>query len=92
MSTVVAMSTNETLWSITLGVGLVVAIVVWILLEHLRRRVNAIEPAVDRLWTMGKRVAQNTSTTYLLQTTKERGGELIEELEHHANAAGGSTP
>jgi hypothetical protein len=34
-------------------------------------------------------VAQNTSTTYLLQTTKERGVELAEELERHR--AGGAT-
>lgn len=76
-----ALSTNETLWWVTLGVGLVVALVVWGLLEYLRRAVRDVEPAVDRLWTMGKRVAQNTSTTYLLQTTKQRGGALLDTLE-----------
>jgi hypothetical protein len=81
--TVLAMSTNEKLWAATLVVGLVVALVVWGLLEYLRRSVDEVEPAADRLWAMGKRVAQNTSTTYLLQTTKARGGELLEELEHH---------
>ena len=81
--TVIALSTNETLWVITLVVGLVVALVVWALLEWLRRTVVAVDESVTRLWTMGKRVAQNTSTTYLLQTTKERGGDLLEELEHH---------
>lgn len=86
--TTVAMSQNETLWWVTLGVGLVVAVVVWILLERLRRSVNAIDPGVDRLWTMGKRVAQNTSTTYLLQTTKERGIELLETLEPPVPAGG----
>jgi hypothetical protein len=30
--TVLALSTNETVWWITLGVGLVVAVVVWLLL------------------------------------------------------------
>ena len=83
MTTVLAMSTNQELWWITLGVGLVVALVVWFLLERLRRAVNEVEAGVDELWTMGKRVAQNTSTTYLLQTTKARGVELAEELEHH---------
>ncbi len=78
---VLALSTNETLWWITLAVGLVVALVVWALLEYLRRAVRDVEPAVDRLWTMGKRLAQNTSTTYLLQTTKERGGELLDTLQ-----------
>jgi len=72
--------TTHALWWGTLAVGLVVALVVWALLEHLRRAVRDVEPAVDRVWLMGKRVAGNTSTTYLLQTTKERGVELLEEL------------
>jgi type II secretory pathway component PulF len=81
--TVLALSTNQTLWWITLAVGLVVAVVVWVLLERLRRAVAEVDRGVSDVWTMGKRVAQNTSTTYLLQTTKARGVELAEELEHH---------
>jgi type II secretory pathway component PulF len=78
-----ALSTNQTLWWVTLGVGLVVALVVWALLEVLRRTVRDVDRAVTDVWTMGKRVAQNTQTTYLLNTTKERGVELLEELEEH---------
>jgi hypothetical protein len=92
MTTVVALSTNETLWWVTLAVGLVVAIVVWGLLEHLRRSVDAVEPGVDRVWTMGKRVAQNTSTTYLLHATTERAVELIGELDQHRAPAERSEP
>lgn len=92
MTTMLAMSTNEKIWAGTLVVGLVVALVVWALLEYLRRSVNEVEPGVDRLWAMGKRVAQNTSTTYLLQTTKARGGELLEELEEHRAPANRSAP
>jgi type II secretory pathway component PulF len=91
MTLVLAMSENQELWWITLAVGLVVAVVVWILLERLRRAVNEVEEGVEVLWTMGKRVAQNTSTTYLLHTTKERGVELLDELEEHRAAAGGGT-
>jgi ABC-type protease/lipase transport system fused ATPase/permease subunit len=87
----IALSTNQTLWWVTLGVGLVVALVVWGLLEALRRTVLEVERAVDDVWTMGKRLAQNTATTHLLQTTKERGGELLEELEEHRSAARGGT-
>jgi ABC-type protease/lipase transport system fused ATPase/permease subunit len=83
-----AISTNQTLWWVTLGVGLVVALVVWGLLEALRRTVLEVERAVDDVWTMGKRVAQNTATSHLLETTKTRGGELIEELEQHRTPAG----
>ncbi len=77
------MSDNEVAWLITLIVGLVVAGVVWLLLEVLRRTVNDVERAVDEVWTMGKRVAQNTSTTHTLGVTKARGGELLEELQQH---------
>ena len=88
----IALSTNQTAWAATLGVGLVVALVVWGLLEALRRTVLEVERAVDDVWTMGKRLAQNTSTTHTLLTTKERGGELLEELEQHRAPAGGGTP
>ena len=88
----IALSTNQTAWAATLGVGLVVALVVWGLLEALRRTVLEVERAVDDVWTMGKRLAQNTATTHTLLTTKERGGELLEELEQHRAPAGGGTP
>ena len=81
--TLFALSTNQTAWWVTLAVGLVVALVVWLLLERLRRAVNEVDRSVGDVWTMGKRVAQNTSTTYLFQTTRARGVELAEELEHH---------
>jgi type II secretory pathway component PulF len=87
---VVALSSAaETAWWITLGVGLVVALVVWGLLEALRRTVNEIDEAVDRVWTMGKRVAQNTATTHMLGSTKELGAELLEEVERHRALAEG---
>jgi hypothetical protein len=87
----IALSTNQTLWWITLGVGLVVALVVWGLLEALRRTVLEVERAVDDVWTMGKRLAQNTATSHTLATTKARGGELLEELEEHRKSARGGT-
>jgi type II secretory pathway component PulF len=74
-------------WWVALGVGLVVALVVWALLEALRRTVNAIDKGVNAVWTMGKRVAQNTQTTYLFGTTKARGLDLLAELRQHAALA-----
>ncbi len=87
MSEVLAITTNQTLWWITLGAGLVVAVVVLVLLEILRRAVADIDRAATELWTMGKRLAQNTQTTHLLQTTKTRGGELRAEVEQHRQRA-----
>jgi type II secretory pathway component PulF len=74
-------------WWVALGVGLLVALVVWTLLEILRRTVHQIDEGVTSVWTMGKRVAQNTQTTYLFGTTKARGVELLEELQEHASTA-----
>ena len=81
------MTSNQTAWWITLAVGLVVALVVWALLEALRRTVNRVEAGVDELWDMGQRVAQNTQTTHLLGTTVARGTELAEEVHRHRDAA-----
>ncbi len=80
-------SATETAWWISLGVGLVVAVVVWALLELLRREVVRIDHNVDSLWTMGKRLAQNTATTHMLGGTKELGVELAEEVERHGALA-----
>lgn len=77
----------ETAWWVSLGVGLVVALVVWFLLEWLRRTVNEVDRAVDDVWTMGKRVAQNTATTHMLLGTKELGVELLEEVKRHGELA-----
>lgn len=82
----IAMTSNQTAWWITLAVGLVVALVVWALLEALRRTVNQIDEGVSVLWDSGKRVAQNTQTSYLLGATVARGTELVEEVELHRQA------
>ena len=79
-------------WWLSLVAGLVIAVVVWLLLEMLRRSVDAIDEGVTAVWTMGKRVAQNTATTHTLLTTKARGGDLLEELGRHAALSERSTP
>ena len=89
MTTIALSSAAETAWWISLAVGLVVALVVWFLLEWLRRTVNEVDAAVTRVWTMGKRLAQNTQTAHLLIATKQRGTELAEELERHRALARG---
>lgn len=85
--TVALASSVETAWWVSLAVGLVVAFVVWFLLEWLRRTVKEVDRAVDDVWTMGKRVAQNTATTYMLVGTKELGVELLEEVKRHGELA-----
>lgn len=77
----------ETAWWVSLAVGLIVALVVWFLLEWLRRTVNEVDRAVEDVWTMGKRVAQNTATTHMLLGTRELGVELLEEVKRHGELA-----
>jgi uncharacterized protein HemY len=85
---IVALSSSvEAAWWVSLAVGLVVALVVWFLLEWLRRTVNEVDRAVGDVWTMGKRVAQNTATTHMLLGTKELGVELLEEVKRHGELA-----
>lgn len=78
-----------TAWWVALAVGLVVALVVWALLEILRRTVNEIQRGVDDVLTIGGRLAQNTWTVQLLRSTKLRGVELLEELRRHDGRPGG---
>ncbi len=77
----------ELAWGLGIAIGLLVAVVVWTLLELLRRTVNDVEAGATAIWTAGKLVAQNTQTTHLLQTTKARGGDLLAELGEHARLA-----
>jgi len=90
--TVFALSSNQTAWWITLAVGLVVAIVVWALLETLRRTVRRIDEGVSSLWTSGQHVAQNTQTSHLLGVTVARGTGLVEEVERHRELSTRSQP
>jgi uncharacterized protein HemY len=85
--TVALASSVETAWWVSLAVGLVVALVVWFLLEWLRRTVKEVDRAVDDVWIMGKRVAQNTATTHMLVGTRELGVELLEEVKRHGELA-----
>ena len=79
-------------WRASLVVGLVVAVVVWGLLEALRRAANDVQRAVDDLWTAGKRLAQNTQAAHLLTGTRDGGGALLEELGRHRDLTGDRQP
>ncbi|MBA3735233.1 MAG: hypothetical protein H0W90_08555 [Actinobacteria bacterium] len=86
--TLLALSNGvELAWGLGVAVGLVIALVVWALLEVLRRTLRDVDEGATAIWTAGKLVAQNTQTTHLLQTTKARGGDLLAELGEHARLA-----
>lgn len=90
---IVALSDGVVLaWWFTLAVGLVIALVVWLHLEVLRRTVRDVDAGVAGVWTAGKRVAQNTWTAHLFTTTKARGIDLLTEVQKHEAAAERSKP
>ncbi|MDQ3738637.1 MAG: hypothetical protein M3337_05655 [Actinomycetota bacterium] len=76
------MSTNE-YWAISLGLGLVVAIVAVVLLQLLLNKVRRIESGAEALWESGKLVARNTATTWMLGTTSDKLDALTEEALRH---------
>ena len=83
MTTVIALSSNQTAWSLTLVVGLVVLLVVLALLERLRKAVIVVEKNASAAWESGRAVEGNTIMTFLLKSTRERGAELAEEMKYH---------
>ncbi len=81
---VLAVTDDErAIWMVALGLALVVVLVVILLLTLLMRFVNDILENVDALWTMAKRMAQNTSTTHQFTTTAGLLNDIKEEMLIH---------
>ena len=76
------MSTH-TLWWITLGAGLVVAIVAVVLLQTFLNQVKRVERGAEAIWESAKPVARNTATTWMLTQTTVRLDRLTEEALRH---------
>jgi hypothetical protein len=72
-----------TMWWIAVGIGAVVLFVVIALLTLLVRLVRDIEWGVSAVWEMGKRVAANTATTWMLGQTAALAKEIKEEALIH---------
>lgn len=80
---------NEAYWWITLGAGLVVAVVAVILLHLLLRQVQRVERAASEVWTTGKRVAGNTATTWMLDLMSKQLAQLDRSLAEPGRQPGG---
>ncbi len=80
-------------WWITLGLGAVVISAVILLLFLLHTFVSDIDRNVREAWETATRLAQNTSTTWMLNQTGMLTAELRDELRKHVQllsyAAGG---
>lgn len=83
---------TETLWIITLVVGLVVAVIAWTLLHLFLVQVRRIEEGSKEVWGAGKQVARNTATTWQLNTLSVELNDLTREaLRHDALLRTGSS-
>lgn len=75
--------TTHTLWWITLGVGLVVALVAIVLLQLFLNQVRRVERGSLEVWETATTVARNTATTWMLAQTPVRLDRLTEEALRH---------
>jgi hypothetical protein len=82
-------STQKDFWYVALGLGLVVVLVVIGVLLLLRSLVRDIDVGVANLWTMIKRLAQNTTGMYQFAGTASIARALREEVIRHAKALSG---
>ncbi len=81
MTTLFAVSSDEkVVWLIALGIAFVVVLVVIALLSLLSSIVTDIDDNVDDLWTVTKRMAQNTTGLYQLAGT----GSIVRALREEA--------
>ena len=76
--TLIAVSGN-TLWAVSLGIGLVAALVVAALLFVLVRAVDDIDKSVGGLLDVAGKVAGNTANIPQLQATAPVLGQIVEE-------------
>ena len=74
---------DNTLWWITLGAGLVVAIVAIVLLQIFLNKVRRVERGAAQVWDSAAQVARNTATTWMLAQTPVRLDRLTEEALRH---------
>jgi hypothetical protein len=74
---------ERVLWTIILGIGLVVALVVIVLLTFLWSLVRDIDERVAYLWVVTKRTAINTTGLYQFAGTASILRALREEFLRH---------
>lgn len=69
--------TVQTIWTITLGVFVLVLIVVAILLTLILHAARNITAGVSAIWNVGQRIANNTIHIALLKKTNLAAGKIL---------------
>ena len=75
------------LWWLSLAIFAVVIVVVAALLGLIVGAARRIDRHAEAIWTVGKQIAGNTVSIWLLEQTNERINKLIEEARAVGQAA-----
>lgn len=69
------------LWWLTLGAGVLIAIIVGVLLALILRTARRIARTLGEIWTVGQSVANNTLHTDLLRRSAVTAENILASLE-----------
>ncbi|MBA3725022.1 MAG: hypothetical protein H0W86_00885 [Armatimonadetes bacterium] len=72
---------NTQFWWLSIGIGAVVIVVVAVLLGMIIAAAQSIDRHAKAIWTVGKQIAGNTVSIWMLETTNERLTRIMEGLE-----------
>lgn len=77
-----------TLWKISWAIGAVVVVIVAVLLLIIIAAARSIDKRAAEIWTVGKQIAANTVSIWMLQKTNAVAGEILETAKGIAAGAG----
>lgn len=77
-----------TLWKISWAIGALVVLIVAVLLLVIIAAAKSIDRRAGEIWTVGKQIAANTVSIWMLQKTNGVAGEILETAKGIAAGAG----
>ena len=77
-----------TLWKISWAIGAVVVLIVAALLLIIIAAARSIDRNAATIWSVGKQIAANTVSIWMLQKTNVVAGEILETAKGIAGGAG----
>ncbi len=77
-----------TLWKISWAVGALVVVIVAVLLLIIIAAARSIDRRANEIWIVGKQIAANTVSIWMLQKTNVVAGEILETAKGIAAGAG----
>jgi HAMP domain-containing protein len=78
---------NLTLWQISWAIGAVVVLIVAVLLLIIIAAARSIDRRANEIWNVGKQIAANTVSIWMLQKTNAVAGEILATAKAIAGGA-----